>query len=186
MSRSDRDAVAIGIAPAKVEKARGASSLSMTVQSSGILLYRHVAGRLEVLLAHPGGPYFAKRDAGSWTIPKGQTEGDDDLLRVAAREFGEETGFALAEVRRGEDAIGLGSVVLGSGKVVHGWAVEGDLDASAAQSNEFELEWPPRSGRRARFPEIDRLAWLDPGEARRLIHPAQAAFIDRLEERLGA
>jgi predicted NUDIX family NTP pyrophosphohydrolase len=155
------------------------------VHSSGILLYRRSGARLEVLLAHPGGPYFAKRDAGNWTIPKGQTEGDHDLLRVAEREFGEETGHSLAEVRVGDGSIELGSVVLGSGKVVHGWAVEGDLDPRTAHSNEFELEWPPRSGRRARFPEVDRVAWLDAAEARRLIHPAQAAFIDRLEQQLG-
>lgn len=157
----------------------------MTVRSCGILLYRRDGNRLEVLLAHPGGPYFAKRDAGSWTIPKGQTDGDDDLPRVAEREFGEETGHALANVRRDDRSIELGSVVLGSGKVVHGWAVEGDLDPREAHSNEFELEWPPHSGRRSRFPEIDRVAWLDAAEARRVIHPAQAPFIDRLEEQLG-
>jgi len=156
-----------------------------TPQSSGILLYRRSPDGLEVLLAHPGGPYFAKRDAGAWTIPKGQTDGDDDLWRVAEREFGEETGHVLGKIRRGDRAIPLGSVVLGSGKVVHGWAVEGDLDAAACRSNEFEIEWPPRTGVRARFPEVDRVAWLHPAEARRLIHPAQAAFIDRLEETLG-
>jgi predicted NUDIX family NTP pyrophosphohydrolase len=155
------------------------------IVSAGILLYRRDHALLEVLLAHPGGPYFANREAGSWTIPKGQPDGEDDLLRVAEREFEEETGYAVARVSRdGGEPIELGTVVLGSGKVVHGWAIEGDLDPDAVASNEFEIEWPPRSGQRSRFPEIDRLAWLPPGEARVLIHPAQAAFIDRLEAAL--
>jgi predicted NUDIX family NTP pyrophosphohydrolase len=157
------------------------------IVSAGILLYRRDHALLEVLLAHPGGPYFANREAGSWTIPKGQPDGEDDLLLVAEREFEEETGYAVARVRRdGGEPIELGTVVLGSGKVVHGWAIEGDLDPDAVASNEFEIEWPPRSGQRSRFPEIDRLAWLPPGEARVLIHPAQAAFIDRLEAALGS
>jgi predicted NUDIX family NTP pyrophosphohydrolase len=155
--------------------------------SAGVLLYRRASGRLEVLLAHPGGPYFANRDIGSWTIPKGQPDGEDDLLRVAQREFEEETGHAIAAVRADDAApMELGSVVLGSGKVVHGWAIQGNLDPAAVASNEFELEWPPRSGKRLRFPEIDRLAWLEPLAARERIHPAQAAFIDRLEAALGA
>jgi predicted NUDIX family NTP pyrophosphohydrolase len=157
------------------------------IVSAGILLYRRDHALLEVLLAHPGGPYFANREAGSWTIPKGQPDGEDDLLLVAEREFEEETGYAVARVRRdGGEPIELGTVVLGSGKVVHGWAIEGDLDPDAVASNEFEIEWPPRSGQRSRFPEIDRLAWLPPGEARVLIHPAQAAFIDHLEAALGS
>lgn len=154
-------------------------------QSSGILLFRFRDEHLEVLLAHPGGPYFAKRDAGCWTIPKGQPDREDDLLTVAEREFGEETGHPVAAVRRaGANPLELGSVTLGSGKVVHGWAVEGDLDPDAVASNEFEIEWPPRSGQRATFPEVDRVAWLPPAEARERIHPAQAAFIDRLERAL--
>lgn len=159
--------------------------------SAGILLYRRERGRrepgrLEVLLAHPGGPYFANRDIGSWTIPKGQPDGEDDLLRVAEREFEEETGHRIVNVRVGAaEPMELGSVVLGSGKVVHGWAIEGNLDPAAVASNEFEIEWPPRSGKRLRFPEIDRLAWLEPLPARERIHPAQAAFIDRLEAALG-
>lgn len=155
------------------------------LRSSGILLFRRRDGRLEVLLAHPGGPFFGRRDAGSWTIPKGQPDGEDDLLLVAEREFAEETGHAIDAVRReGASPFGLGTVTLRSGKVVHGWAVEGDLDPEAVASNEFEIEWPPRSGRRARFPEVDRVAWLSPDEARVRIHPAQAAFIDRLEAAL--
>ena len=158
-----------------------------TPRSGGILLFRRSRGPLELLLAHPGGPYFVNRDAGSWTIPKGQPDGEDHLLLVAEREFREETGHALEDVRR-DDAPPreLGTVTLGSGKVVHAWAVEGDLDPAAVVSNDFEIEWPPRSGRRARFPEVDRVAWLAPDEARRRIHPAQAAFIDRLEALLGA
>lgn len=153
-----------------------------TVRSGGILLFRRGDGRLEVLLAHPGGPYFAKRDAGCWTIPKGQPDGEVDLLVVAEREFGEETGHPIESVRRdGARPLELGTVTLASGKVVHGWAIEGDLDPAAVASNDFEIEWPPRSGHRARFPEVDRVAWLDPVGAREKIHPAQTAFIDRLE-----
>jgi predicted NUDIX family NTP pyrophosphohydrolase len=128
-----------------------------------------------------------RKDAGAWTIPKGQPDGEDDLWRVAEREFGEETGHAVSECRAGDaPPVELGSIVLGSGKVVYGWAVEGDLDPAGVSSNEFEVEWPPRSGRRERFPEIDRVAWVEPDEARRLIHPAQAPFIDRLEAALDA
>jgi len=157
-----------------------------TRRSSGILLYRRRDGRLEVLLAHPGGPYFAKKDAGCWTIPKGQPDGEDDLRVVAEREFGEETGHPLVDVKaEASPEVELGTIVLGSGKVVHGWAIEGDLDPAAVASNEFEVEWPPHSGRIERYPEVDRVAWLAPAEARRLIHPAQAAFIDRLEAELG-
>ena len=155
--------------------------------SAGILLYRRSPRPLEVLLAHPGGPYFARREAGAWTIPKGQPDGEDDLLKVAEREFEEETGHAVANVRAdGTEPMELGTVVLGSGKVVHGWAVEGDLDPAAVTSNEFEVEWPPRSGVRTVFPEIDRVAWLEPAAARELIHPAQAAFIGRLEAALAS
>lgn len=156
-------------------------------RSSGILLFRRDGGRLEVLLAHPGGPFFARRDAGAWTIPKGQPDAEDDLLKVAEREFAEETGHAIDTVRLVDAApIELGTVTLGSGKVIHGWAVEGDLDPTAVSSNEFEVEWPPRSGRHGTYPEIDRVAWLTPGEARTKVHPAQAAFIDRLEAALDA
>lgn len=158
-------------------------------RSSGILLYRWAGDRLEILLAHPGGPYFAKRDLGAWTIPKGQPDGEDDLWAVAAREFGEETGHALDACRAagrapGGPAIELGFVTLASGKAVHGWAVEGDLDPAAVRSNDFEIEWPPRSGKRSMFPEVDRVGWFDPTEARRRMHPAQAAFVDRLEAAL--
>ncbi len=153
--------------------------------SAGILLYRRVGGpdgQLEVLLAHPGGPYFAKRDLGDWTIPKGEPDGDEtDLAAVARREFEEETG---TEIDPAAPTIELGSIVQKGGKVVHAWAVEGDLDPVTARSNEFEVEWPPRSGMRERFPEIDRVAWFDPDEARRRVKASQIPLIDRLEAAL--
>ena len=151
--------------------------------SGGILLYRRTTSGIQVLLAHPGGPYWAKRDSGAWTIPKGVAEGGEELAAVAIREFAEETGFELASIALEPDRapMPLGEVTLRSGKVVHGWAVEGDLDPELASSNEAEVEWPPRSGRRILVPEIDIVAWCEPGEARRRLHPAQAAFVDRLE-----
>ena len=154
--------------------------------SAGILLYRRTGASdtpLEVLLAHPGGPYFAKRDLGDWTIPKGEPDDRHEPLdAVARREFEEETGTAIDAAT---PTIELGSIVQKGGKVVHAWAVEGDLDPADAHSNEIEIEWPPRSGRRKRFPEIDRVEWFGPIEARRRIKPTQAPLIDRLEEALG-
>jgi predicted NUDIX family NTP pyrophosphohydrolase len=153
--------------------------------SAGILLYRRPdgpGGRLEVLLAHPGGPYFVNRDAGDWTIPKGEPDVvGEPLAAVARREFEEETGLAIAAAA---PAIDLGTIVQKGGKVVYAWAVEGDLDPASARSNEFELEWPPHSGRWELFPEIDRVAWFEPDEARRHVKPTQVPFIDRLEEAL--
>ncbi len=154
-------------------------------KSAGILLYRRVGGPdgpLEVLLAHPGGPYFAKRDLGDWTIPKGEPDGDEtDLMAVARREFEEETGTPIDPAA---PTIELGSIVQKGGKIVHAWAVEGDLDPTTAHSNEFEVEWPPRSGQRVRFAEIDRVAWFDPDEARRRLKPTQVPLVDRLEDAL--
>ena len=155
--------------------------------SAGILLYRRPEGRpLEVLLAHPGGPWFAAKDAGHWSIPKGEAHGDEALFDVARREFTEETGHDVPDAPR----IELGSIVQKGGKKVHAWAVEGDLDPEVAHSNLFETEWPPRSGRRAEFPEIDRVAWFDPDEARRMIKPTQIPLLDRLaaalDEHIGA
>jgi len=153
--------------------------------SAGILLYRRAdgpSGRLEVLLAHPGGPYFANRDVGDWTIPKGEPDVvGEPLANVARREFEEETGTALDAAA---PTIELGTIVQKGGKVVHAWAIEGDLDPATAHSNEFEAEWPPRSGQWQLFPEIDRVAWFDPDEARRRIKPTQMPFIDRLEAAL--
>jgi predicted NUDIX family NTP pyrophosphohydrolase len=148
--------------------------------SAGILLYKSVADGLAVLLAHPGGPLFARRDAGHWTIPKGEPDADEPLLDAARREFTEETG------RRPDEGplIDLGSIVQKGGKVVHAWAIEGDLDPELARSETFEMEWPPRSGLMESFPEIDRVAWFDPVEARRRIKAAQVPLLDRLEAAL--
>jgi predicted NUDIX family NTP pyrophosphohydrolase len=150
--------------------------------SAGILLFRRTAG-LEVLLGYPGGPYFATKDAGHWSIPKGEPDAlDEPSIDVARREFAEETGHPAP----GGDPIELGEIVQKGGKVVYAWALEGDLDPAAAHSNTFELEWPPRSGRVASFPEIDRVAWFDLDRARRHIKPTQIPLIDRLEAILQA
>jgi predicted NUDIX family NTP pyrophosphohydrolase len=154
--------------------------------SAGILLFRRTGDAPEVLLAHPGGPYWQRQDYGSWSVPKGITEGDESLDAVAAREFEEETGFPLASCAREPDQprLDLGDVQLKSGKTVRAWAVEGDLDPELAHSNEVDIEWPPRTGRRIQIPEVDRVAWFDFDEARKRFHPAQAAFVDRLEAHL--
>jgi predicted NUDIX family NTP pyrophosphohydrolase len=154
--------------------------------SAGILLYRRRDAGLEVLLAHPGGPYWAKQDHGSWSVPKGIAEADEPAEAVAAREFAEETGFEVTAVAADPTGtpVDLGEVTLKSGKVIHAWAVEGDLDPALSHSNEFEIEWPPRSGKRQMIPEVDRVAWFAAEEARRRAHPAQAAFVDRLEAAL--
>jgi predicted NUDIX family NTP pyrophosphohydrolase len=151
----------------------------MAVQSAGILLFRRDRDSVRVLLVHPGGPFWANKDAGAWSIPKGQFEPPETALDAARREFREETGTAVTG-----DAIALGSVKQKGGKVVHAWAVEGDLDAGAITSSTFELEWPPRSGRRATFPEVDRAAWLTLDEAGAKILAAQQPFLDRLRETL--
>ena len=157
-------------------------------QSAGILLFRRrssAAGDdIEVLLAHPGGPFFTRRDEGHWSIPKGEPDAsENDLLAVARREFAEEVGMAPPESGPdGEGPIELGTIVQKGGKVVHAWAIEGDLDPAAAESNTFEMEWPPRSGRRQVFPEIDRVEWFAPDEARRRLKPTQVPFVDRLLE----
>ena len=154
----------------------------MARRSAGILLYRLNGGSPEVLLVHPGGPFWAKKDDGVWSIPKGEF-GDDEDPRVAAlREFEEETGTALGAA----ELIELGEVRQRSGKQVAAWAALGDLDADSIRSNTFEMEWPPRSGRKAEFPEVDRAAWFGPAKARTKLNPAQAAFVDRLLERLDA
>ncbi len=159
-----------------------------SVASAGILLFRRVSGSLEVLLAHPGGPYWQRQDFGSWSLPKGLAEPDEALEAVAAREFAEETGSELANVALdpGRSAVDLGEVTLKSGKVIHAWAVEGDLDPALASSNEIEIEWPPRTGRRMVIPEVDRVAWFGLEEARRRAHPIQAEFVNRLETQLGS
>ena len=151
-----------------------------TRTSAGILLYRLEGGRLEVLLAHPGGPLFAARDEDVWSIPKGEPSDDELLLDVAEREFAEETGYPVPDGLR----LNLGSIVQKGGKVVHAWAVEGDVDPARAVSNTFEMEWPPRSGASRTFPEIDRVAWFDPGEARLHIKFTQIPLLERLETAL--
>jgi predicted NUDIX family NTP pyrophosphohydrolase len=151
----------------------------MKRSSAGILLYRQRAGAVEVLLVHPGGPFWAKKDAGAWSIPKGEYEEGGDPLEAARREFAEELGSDVTG-----PAIPLGDVKQKGGKVVAAWGVQGDLDAADVRSNTFEIEWPPRSGRRQSFPEIDRAEWFTPDEARAKLNPAQHAFLDRLLERL--
>lgn len=143
--------------------------------SSGILLYRIRQSSPEVLLVHPGGPFFAKKDDGSWTIPKGELMEDEDPLTAAIREFEEETGYKPAG-----DFIALPAIKQKGGKIVQCWAVTGDLDAGAIVSNTFEMEWPPRSGKKKSFPEIDRAAWYSIPEARQKINERQIGFIDNL------
>ena len=152
----------------------------MPVVSAGILLFRTSDRGLEVLLVHPGGPFWRRKDLGAWTIPKGEVEPGEDLLDAARREFHEETGHLAPE----GDPIDLGEVRMRSGKTVHAWAIEGDLDPSRLHSMIAEIEWPPRSGHRLQVPEIDRVAWVAPGEARRRLNPAQAGFVDRLLQAL--
>jgi predicted NUDIX family NTP pyrophosphohydrolase len=151
----------------------------MAKQSAGLLLYRFRDRRLEVLLVHPGGPFWAKKDAGAWSIPKGEAAPGEDLLTRAKREFAEETGFAAPD---GAEA--LSPIKQAGGKVVHAWAVEGDCDVAALRSNSFTMEWPPRSGRQQSFPEVDRAAWLTLDEARDKINKGQSALLDQLEQRV--
>ena len=151
------------------------------IVSAGILLFRRRSGRLELLLAHQGGPYWVTKDLGHWTIPKGEVEPGEAWIDVARREFAEETGVDV-EVR---GDLPLGEITQKSGKTVVAWAVEGDIDPATARSNTFSMEWPPRSGRLQDFPEIDRVEWFDPAEARRRLKPAQVPFIERLEAALG-
>ena len=147
--------------------------------SAGLVLFRRRGAGLEVLLAHPGGPFWANRDTGAWTIPKGLAEVGEDLLSAARREFAEETGLCP-----GGPFLPLGDVRQKAGKVVHAWACEGDADPAALTSNLVAVEWPAGSGRRIEFPEVDRCAWFAPAEAREKLNPAQTAFIERLETAL--
>jgi predicted NUDIX family NTP pyrophosphohydrolase len=153
-----------------------------TKESAGILLFRNRAAP-EVLLVHPGGPFWAKKDLGAWSIPKGGPGQGEDSRQCALRELAEELGPAAPSIGVGE-LIELGSIRQKGGKVVYAWAVEGEFDPAALDSNRFEMEWPPRSGTRSEFPEVDRAEWFEPGEARRRILPAQAELIDRLLELL--
>lgn len=153
-------------------------------RSAGILLYRTDGDGLQVLLVHPGGPYWARRDLGAWTIPKGEYEDGEAARECALRELEEELG--TAPPLDPEALIDLGSVRQKSGKVVEAWAGEGDFDPAELDSNSFAIEWPPHSGEQREFPEVDRAEWFDPELARRKILPAQTELIDRLLERLGS
>jgi predicted NUDIX family NTP pyrophosphohydrolase len=146
--------------------------------SGGILLWRIRKGRPEVLLGHPGGPLFAKKDVDTWSVLKGEIEAGEDPLRVARREFEEETGQPPPD----GEALELGEITQKGGKLVSAWALEGELDPALAVSNTFEMEWPPHSGRFGEFPEIDRVEWFDLETARSKIKAAQIPLLERLEE----
>jgi predicted NUDIX family NTP pyrophosphohydrolase len=153
--------------------------------SAGILLFRFAEGAPQVLLIHPGGPYWTKKDAGAWSIPKGECEEGEQPLEAALRELGEELG-PTAPALEPEVLVELGTVRQKGGKLVHCWAAEAEFDPAALESISFEMEWPPRSGLQREFPEVDRAEWLDPEAAKQKINPAQAAFVDRLLERIGS
>jgi predicted NUDIX family NTP pyrophosphohydrolase len=144
--------------------------------SAGLLMYRILDGKLQVLLAHPGGPFFKNKDEGAWSIPKGEIEPGEDLLDAAKREFAEETGVIPSG-----PFVALTPVTQKGGKIVHAWAFKGDCDPSAIVSNTFTMEWPPRSGRQMEFPEIDRADFFDVAAARRKIKSAQVPLIDEVE-----
>jgi predicted NUDIX family NTP pyrophosphohydrolase len=152
--------------------------------SAGIVLYRHNGDEFEVLLAHPGGPFWARKDEGAWSIPKGIYEPafDDDMLAAAVREFTEEVGTPPPA----GPYLDLGAVTLSSGKIVTAWAVEGDVDPATAQSSTFELEWPRGSGRVRSYPEVDRVGWFAPAAARPRINKGQLPLLERLQNLLGA
>ena len=145
--------------------------------AAGLLMFRVKDGVTQVLLAHPGGPFFRHKDEGDWTIPKGEPDSqDEDLLQTAKREFEEETGIAATG-----DFLSLKPIRQKGGKIVHAWAFEGDCDPAAIRSNDFTIEWPPKSGKQTQFPEVDRVEFFDLNTARRKIKAAQDALIDQLE-----
>ena len=149
-------------------------------RSAALLVYKREPDGLQVFLVHPGGPFWAKKDLGVWSIPKGEFDETEDGLAAARREFAEEVGQMVEG-----DFIALTPVKQSGGKIVHAWAVEGEVDESAVKSNEFEMEWPPRSGRKARFPEVDRGQWFSVAEAARRILPAQAPILEELLAKVG-
>jgi len=153
-----------------------------TKHSAGILLFRRNGGEAEFLLVHPGGPFWARKDAGAWTIPKGQIEAEEEPRACAIRELEEELG--PAPQLDPEQLIELGSIKQKAGKVVEAWAAEADFDPATLASNTFSMEWPPRSGNEQEFPEVDRADWFDLAAAREKILPAQAELLDRLVEHL--
>lgn len=148
----------------------------MAKQSAGLLVFRYWEGRIELLVAHPGGPYFVNRDLGAWTIPKGEYEVGEEPAAAARREFAEEVGVEPPE----GEWLDLGEVRQASGKRVRAFAVEGEVDLEGAASNEFEMEWPPDSGQIGRFPEVDRTEWFEVDEAVRRLNPSQAPLVARL------
>lgn len=153
----------------------------MAKQSAGILMFRRSPRGVELLLAHPGGPFWANKDQGAWSIPKGEYEDGEEPLEAAKREFAEELGGALPS----RPFLDLGAIKQKSRKVIAAFAIEGDFDPATLASNRFELEWPPKSGRKQSFAEVDRAEWFAPAEAREKIQPGQAPFIARLLEYLG-
>ncbi|MEU9291112.1 NUDIX domain-containing protein [Streptomyces sp. NPDC048275] len=150
-------------------------------RSAGLLLFRRTDSGLEVLLGHMGGPFFARRDTGAWTVPKGEYEPDEAPWAAARREFQEELGLPPPD----GEAVALGEVRQTNGKIVTAWAIEADLDPTTVIPGTFEMEWPPKSGRRQEFPELDRVEWFGLERARAVVVPAQAAFFDRLAEHSG-
>jgi len=164
----------------KIGGERSKMKKAKAVHSGGILLYRVRNGNIEVMLVHPGGPFWAKKDDGAWSIPKGLFEEREEPLAAALREFREETGFAVEG-----SLVELGELKQPGGKIVHAWAAEGDLDTAQIRSNTFTLEWPPNSGYLREYPEIDRGQWFAIDVARKKILPGQATFLDRLADRLG-
>ena len=146
-----------------------------TKQSGGLLMYRKRSESVQVLLVHPGGPFWAKKDLGSWSMPKGEFSQDEDALKAARREFEEETGFLPTG-----NFVRLGAIRQSSGKLVHAWAFEGDLDARKIKSNTFSVEWPPQSGKQQEFPEVDRAEWFTIATARDKIIMGQVEFLDEL------
>ncbi len=150
--------------------------------SAGLLMYRRAAEGIQVFLVHPGGPFFAKKDKGFWGIPKGLVADHEPEVDAAVREFVEETAISVDPART--EFIHLGAVRQKSGKQVYAWAFEGDVDPAALVSNTFEMEWPPRTGRKQTFPEVDRGEWFEIDDARAKINEAQRAFLDRLLEAL--
>jgi len=155
----------------------------MPKRSAGVLLYRRTRTGHEVLLVHPGGPFWARRDEGAWSIPKGEVAAGEEALAAARRELDEETGFRLGAEAR---FVALGSFRQSAAKTVEVWAVEGDVDPAALVSGTFSMEWPPRSGQTREFPEVDRVAWFRPGEAVQKIVKGQAPILAALEARLNA
>jgi len=156
-------------------------------RSAGLLMYRITDGELEVFLVHPGGPFFSNKDEGAWSIPKGEIEPGDEPFEVAMREFREETGQEVRRCAAAADYINLGSIVQKNGKRVQAWAFKGHWpDGASLQSNLFQMEWPPRSGKIKEFPEVDQGTFFKTDEAKVKINPAQSTFLDRLKESLEA